>query len=157
MIAMLLLSSMAFAACSKDDEDIDEIDIDEIVEEEMENDDWDGPDDSEDPAYDNEADGAVIVRVGHPQEDFYGSWSAKSQQAHYLFGNADFTIKKDGTWKGNIVDEDFQGTWSYAEESVVLNSDAGLINYRLFYVEDGNMMFEDLDDTDLTPLVLKKQ
>ena len=159
LIALLLLSSLVFAACKKSsDEDVsDTVDIDELMEEEAEADEWDGPDDSEDPAYVNEMDGAEIVRVGHNQEDFYGSWSAKSQQAHHLFGNADFTINKDGSWTGNIVEEDFQGKWIYEDESVIIKSDDGLINYRLFYVQDGNMMFEDLDDANLTPLVLKKQ
>ena len=158
LIALLLLSSMVFAACKKsaDEEATDTVDIDELMEQEAEADDF-VPDDPDDPAYDNEADGAEIVKVGHKQEDFYGSWSAKSQQAHHLFGNADFTINEDGSWTGNIVEEDFQGKWIYEDESVIIMSDDGLINYRLFYVQDGSMMFEDLDDTDLTPLVLKKQ
>jgi hypothetical protein len=40
---------------------------------------------------------------------------------------------------------------------MVITSDNGLINYRLFFVEDGNLMFEDLDDPDMASLVLKKQ
>jgi len=159
LIALLLLSSMVFAACKKDadKEDIESVDIDELIDEAEGEDEWDGPDDSEDPAYDNEMDGAEIVEVGHVQEDFYGSWSAKSQLAHHLLNNADFTINEDGTWTGNVVDEDFSGKWVYADESMVITSDNGLINYRLFFVEDGNLMFEDLDDPDMASLVLKKQ
>lgn len=159
LIALLLLSSMVFAACKKDtdDEDIESVDIDELIDEAEGEDEWDGPDDSEDPAYDNEMDGAEIVEVGHVQEDFYGSWSAKSQLAHHLLNNADFIINEDGTWTGNVVDEDFTGKWVYADESMVITSDNGLINYRLFFVEDGNLMFEDLDDPDMASLVLKKQ
>lgn len=158
LIALLLLSSMVFAACKKsaEEEETETIDIDEIMEEEMEEDDFE-VDDSDDPAYDNEADGVELVEVGHQQEDFYGNWSAKSQLAHHLFGNADFTINEDGTWKGNIVDEDFQGKWTYENEALYIKSDDNLINYKLFYVEDGSLMFQDQDNPDMVALVLKKQ
>ena len=158
LIALLLLSSMVFAACKKssDEEATDTVDIDELMEEEAEADDF-VPDNPDDPAYQNEEDGAEIVRVSHQQEDFYGTWSARSELAHHLFGNADFTINKDGSWTGNIVDEDFEGKWMYEDGALVIKSSDDLINYRLFYVKDGNMMFEDIDDPDLVPLVLKKQ
>lgn len=158
MIALLLLSSMVFAACKKsaDEEDLESIDLDELMEEEQANDDFE-VDDSDDPAYDNESDGVELVEVGHQQEDFYGSWSAKSQLAHHLFGNADFTINEDGTWTGNVVDEDFQGKWTYENEALFIKSDDDLINYKLFYVEDGSLMFQDQDNPDMVALVLKKQ
>ena len=161
MIALLLLSSMAFAACNKSDDEEDEalqeVDIDELIDEAEGEDEWDGPADYEDPAYDNEADGAEIVLVAHPEEDFYGSWSAKSQQAHHLFGNADFVINEDGTWTGNVVDEDFQGKWTYDGEAITIKRDDKLINYKLFYVTDGNLMFQDQDNVEMMALVLKKQ
>lgn len=160
LIALLLLSSMVFASCNKasDDEEVESVDIDELIDEaEGEDEEWDGPSDFEDPAYENEADGAQPVLVGHPQEDFYGSWSATSQQAHHLFGNADFEIKEDGTWTGNIVDEDFQGKWTHDGEAIVIKSDDKLINYKLFFVEDGNLMFQDQDNEDMIALVLKRQ
>lgn len=162
LIASLLLSSMALAACKKsaeeDAEEVETTDIDELIEEaEGDEEEFDGPSDSEDPAYDNEADGAEIVQVSHEEADFYGDWSAKSQTAHHLFGNADFSIKKDGTWTGNIVDEDFQGKWTYADGEITIKSDDDLINYKLFFVEDGNLMFQDQDNPDMIALVLKKQ
>lgn len=161
LIASLLLSCMALAACKKsaeEEEPVETADIDELIDEaEGTEEEFDGPPDYEDPAYDNEADGAEPVMVAHDQADFYGSWSAESQLAHHLFGNADFTINEDGSWKGNIVDEDFQGKWTYADGAITIKSDDKLINYKLFFVEDGNLMFQDQDNPDMVALVLKKQ
>ena len=163
LIALLLLSSMVLAACKKNadadavaEEEVESVDIDDLIEEAEGEDDFEA-DDSDDPAYENETDGVELVEIGHVQEDFYGSWSAKSQLAHHLFGNADFTINEDGTWKGNVVDEDFKGKWTYEDEALYIRSDDGLINYKLFYVEDGSLMFLDQDNPDMVALVLKKQ
>ena len=163
LIALLLLGSMALASCKKspeevaaEEEPLETIDIDEFLEEEESEDDFDASD-LDDPAYDNEGDEVTVTKVGHKEEDFYGSWSATSQLSHHLYGNADFTINKDGSWKGNVTDEDFSGDWEYKNEAVVIKSDDELINYRLFFVEDGNLMFEDLDKEDMIPLVLKKK
>ena len=161
LIALLLLSSMMMlASCKKsaeeEEEAVETVDMDEILDEEAAEDDFEASD-SDDPAYDNEADGAEPILAAHAQEDFYGSWSAESQLAHHLFGNADFTINEDGTWTGNIVDEDFQGNWTYDGEAINIKSDDKLINYKLFFVEDGSLMFQDQDNPDMVALVLKKQ
>ena len=72
-----------------------------------------------------------------------------------MFGNVDLVINEDGTWTGNIVEEDFSGTWEYVDSSLNITSSDNLIKWNLFYVEDGSLMFKDLDDPDLAPLVLK--
>lgn len=114
-------------------------------------------DDSDDPAYDNEMDGAELVTVPHDEEDYYGKWKATSQQSEYLFGNVDLKINEDGSWSGNITEENFKGKWRYVKSGLQIKDSEGLINWELFFVADGNLMFKDLDDPDLTPLVLKKQ
>ena len=159
LIALLLLSSMVFAACKKNaDEDEEYYDIDELIEESGEADDYDYDDsDMDDPAFENEMDGAEPVMTAHDEKDFYGKWSATSNRAHYLFNNVDLVINEDGTWSGNIVEEDFSGTWEYKESSLFITSSDKIINWNLFFVEDGSLMFKDLDDPDRAPLVLKAQ
>ena len=60
-------------------------------------------------SFEEEADGAEITTQKADVKDFMGSWEATSGQAKYQYGNVDFTIKEDGTWTGNITDEDFEG------------------------------------------------
>ena len=61
-------------------------------------------------SFDEEEEGADIVKVEAPDEDFYGTWTATSGMALYLYGNIDITIKEGGTWSGNITEEDMSGT-----------------------------------------------
>lgn len=113
--------------------------------------------DLNDPAFKNEEDGAEPVSVKHDEEDFMGKWSATSEHAKFLFGNVDLKISDDGSWSGNITEENFSGKWKYDGTGIVIKSDDGLINYSLFFVTDGTLMFNDNDDPDMTPLVLKKK
>lgn len=156
MIALLLLSSMVFAACRKevDEDKTASVDIDELADDIESEDDYVDPN-PDDPAYDNELDGAEPVMTVHEEKDFYGKWSATSERAHYVFGNVDLVINDDGTWSGNIVEEDFSGTWEYEDSGLFIKSSDGLIDWNLFFVEDGSLMFKDLEDPDLAPLVLK--
>ena len=160
LIASLLLSCMALAACKKSAEEDEEktasVDIDELAEDVESEDDYVDPN-PDDPAYENELDGAEPVMTAHDEKDFYGKWSATSEHAHYVFGNVDLVIGDDGTWSGNIVEEEFNGTWEYKDSSLYITSSDNLIKWNLFFVEDGSLMFKDLDDPDLAPLVLKAQ
>ena len=159
LIASLLLSCMALAACKKsadDEEQSASVDIDELAEDIEGEDDYEDPN-PDDPAYDNELDGAEPVMTAHDEKDFYGKWSATSERAHYVFGNVDLVISDDGSWSGNIVEEEYTGTWEYKDSSLNIKSSDNLINWNLFFVEDGSLMFKDLDDPDLAPLVLKAQ
>lgn len=151
LIFLLITGALMFTACSKaNDNNSGDTEAEEMAEEEfVEYDD--------DPVLDNESDEAELTLVGHEEKDFYGSWSATSEQAHYLFGNVDLVINEDGTWSGNIVEEDFSGKWTYEDSTLMIKSSDELINWQLFFVEDGSLMFKDLDDPDLTPLVLRRQ
>lgn len=159
LIFALIFSSMVLASCKKGEEEeaTSEADFEEIYEEELDTDSEEFEDMDSDPAYENEMDGAEPVMVAHEEKDFYGTWSARSERAHYVFGNVDLVINEDGTWTGNIVEEDFSGTWEYVDSSLNITSSDNLIKWNLFYVEDGSLMFKDLDDPDLAPLVLKAQ
>lgn len=151
MIFLLVLSSGLFSACSLfgSDDDSDAADGSAGFDREAS--------DFDDPAYDNESDEAELVTMPHEKEDYIGAWSAMSEQSKYLFGNVDLKIYEDGNWSGNITEENFNGKWRYTNSSVMITDTEGLIRWRLFFVADGSLMFEDLDDPDLTPLVLKKR
>ena len=97
--------------------------------------------DYENPAYDNEQEDAVVNETTADENAFYGKWVANSNRAHYLYGNINLDIKEDGSWTGNITEEDYSGTWSYNGEYITLESE--LVNCDLFFAEDGQLMFRD--------------
>ena len=146
LILMMILSVAALTACGKKGEDPD-ADIEGTTEyeqdyidslTEIEN---DGPSDYDQPKYDSEEDGAEVVKKEHPAEDFYGSWKATSKRSAYMYGNVDITIKEDGTWNGNVTEEDFHGKWTYDNGAVVIKDSEDIIDFTLFYNDDGYLMF----------------
>lgn len=118
------------------------------LEEELE-----GDSDIENPVYNNEQDGAEIRETKADVAKFYGNWEASSDKAKYLYGNLNLKINKDGTWSGNITEEDFSGKWATNGTGITLSSE--IINCDLFYTEDGSLMFRDHDFPE-DPLVLTK-
>ena len=155
MLALLMIFSAAvMSSCngqkSKNDglkEDIDQ--LDEL--EEYDN----GESDFDNPIYDDEQDGAEVVRESHDVEDFYGKWRATSNHAAYLYGNIDINIKKDGTWKGNITDENFSGAWTYDGSQMVIKDREGVIDFTMFYNDKGIMHVVNNEEPE-DPLVLEK-
>ena len=148
LILLLSLSAFAFTSCSLfggEDERDDSYSTEETLP------------DLDDPALVNEEDGAEPVTVTHDEEDFVGKWSATSEHAQFLFGNVDLKINEDGTWSGNITEEKFSGKWHYNGTGITIKDNGGLINFNLFFVQDGTLMFKDNDDPDMAPLVLKKK
>ena len=150
--ALLLAAVMAFSmgimsSCSSEEEDTVES---EMLKREMnieEN-------DFEDPAYSNEEDGAEVVTMPHDEKDFVGMWQAPSERAKYLWGNINLKINEDGTWKGNITEENFRGRWQYDGSGIVIKSNDTLIYWKLFFAQDGTLMCQDMDNED-DPVVLK--
>ena len=148
LLVLTLLASIAvLSACSKDEDTVES----EMLKREMniENNDF------EDPAFYNEEDGAEVVTKPHEEEDFIGIWQAPSERAAYLYGNINLKINEDGTWKGNITEENFQGRWKYDGSGIILRDSEGIINWRLFYAADGTLMVDDNNEPG-DPLVLKK-
>lgn len=149
----ILSASMLLTSCdlfgTEDDEDIPEFNSSEA----SENIDFK---DFDDPELENEADGAEPIMKPHKEEDFYGKWSATSDHAQYLFGNVDLSIRDDGTWVGNITEEAYSGKWKYDGSEINLRDTEGYINWKMYFVEDGAMMFKDMDDPEVA-LVLKKR
>lgn len=140
-VLILALFLCCFSSCSKDEPTPEAEQSEQQMEESHENDDF------ENPAYDNEEDGAVVKEQASDVSTFIGNWEARSDRAKYLYGNIDLSIKEDGTWTGNLTDEDFSGKWEYNGTGITLSSE--IINCDLFQATDGSMMFRDHDDTDV--------
>lgn len=92
--------------------------------------------------FDEEEEDADIVKVEAPDEDFYGTWTATSGMALYLYGNIDITIKEGGTWSGNITEEDMSGTWTREGTDLHVVSDDGDIDFLFAFTEGGNLVMQ---------------
>lgn len=99
--------------------------------------------DIDDPTYNNEGEDATYKEVKAKEDDFIGNWEAASDKAAYLYGNINLQINKGGTWKGNITDEDFNGTWKYNGTGITINSE--IFNADLFFTDDGVLNIRDQD------------
>lgn len=144
LIFALVLSVMAMTACSKDSSDDEEYE-DAFLESQMDPD-YENDNDFDQPKYDSEGDGAEVVKVNHDVQDFIGLWDATSHRSAYMYGNVALNIKEDGTWKGNITEEDFHGKWKYENGEVVIKDSEGIIDFTLFYNSDGYMMFKNNEE-----------
>ena len=137
---------------AEDDTEITMDDIEEMME-------------SEDEDYDNgivfeeEADGAEIVTQKKSVEDFIGSWEVTSGQAKYQYGNVDLTINEDGTWTGNVTEEDFEGKWKESGDGILLTCD--VFEFALAFTDKGVlvMQYDPEDETGelVTSVLTKKQ
>ena len=76
--------------------------------------------------------------------EFYGTWTASSDKAEYMYGNVDITINEDGTWKGNITDEDLSGTWKKVDNYIVCSSK--LFTFNVLKSTNGNIVMQETDD-----------
>ena len=148
LLATVMIFSMGImSSCSSEEEDTVES---EMLKRQMnieEN-------DFEDPSLSNEEDGAEIVTMPHDEKDYVGVWQAPSERAKYLWGNINLKINEDGTWKGNITEENFRGRWKYDGSGVVIKSNDAVIYWKLFYAQDGTLMCQDMEEED-DPIVLK--
>lgn len=111
--------------------------------------------DFDNPDYLAEQDGAKIVSVSHPEEDFIGKWEARSDYSEYLYGNVSLTINSNHTWNGNITNENFAGKWAVGKPGIFIKDTEGIIEWNLFFIDDGNLVFKNLDDPEVT-IVLSK-
>lgn len=133
---------------SSDYEVLDDSDMEDFDEEDYDN----------GIVFEEESEDAVLDFKPSEKEDFYGSWEATSGNAMYLYGNADITIKENGTWKGNLADEDVSGTWEFDGTTVKLSSD--LYNATLSFTKDGKLIMQEdraQDGTYLNTVMTRKE
>ena len=143
LIFALILSVMAMTACKKDSSD--ETTGDAFLESQMDPD-YEEESDFDQPKYDSEGDGAEVVKEDHDVLDFIGLWDATSHRSAYIYGNVSLNIREDGTWKGNITEEDFHGKWTYDNGEIVIKDSEGIIDFTLFYNSDGYLMFKNNEE-----------
>lgn len=149
-LVCLLISSAALLSSCKKEEEEKPSGVSTGLKQQMKE-----SEDFEDPAYKNEEDTAVLVNTPHPEEDYIGKWTASSDHAEWLYGNVNLKINDDHTWSGNITDESYSGRWTYTNQGVVIKDTKGYINWKLYFVADGSLVFEDNDQPG-TAIVLKK-
>ena len=148
MAQIMIFTLMVMVSCGKDEEEAPEAgrlaselkEDDKIV---------------DDPALENEVEDAVILPIKHDEEDFIGNWRAVSEQAEYLYGKVYLKINEDGTWKGSVTDEPLKGKWKTYDQGIAIKDDQGLVYWKLYYGADGVLMFQDIEDPDVGPIVLK--
>ena len=87
-----------------------------------------------------------LVKMDTPTENFYGTWTATSEKAKYLYGELEFTINEDGTWAGIVNYEDLHGTWEEKDFGIHLHDEVLDWESDLFYTDKGNFV---LDEDDL--------
>lgn len=84
---------------------------------------------------------------------FYGTWKAESDRASYMYGNVTIIINKDGTWDGNITEEELHGEWKHKGNGIRLTSD--VIPFNMVYSDNNNVILQETDDS--VRVVLTKQ
>ncbi len=88
------------------------------------------------------------AEMNKKEESFYGTWVATSQQAEYLYGNLEITIKEDGTFTGNVTEEDFSGKWEKTDKGIKFDSE--ILSGELFFGNKCKLVIYDEYDTKVT-------
>ena len=130
---MLVLSAFAFAGCSNKDND------EEKASKQVQT--------SDETALKEKA-----AKMNQEEENFYGTWVATTEKAEYLYGNLELTITEDGTFTGNVTEEDFSGTWKKTDTGIRFDSE--LLSGELYFGDKCKMVIYDEYDTKVT---LQKQ
>lgn len=134
LLMIVTLSICLFPACSNTEEDVDANDV--TVEEEME--------DAEIAQFEDEDESIELKTKTVDDSFFYGTWEAETDRASYMYGNVTITINEDGTWDGNITEEEVTGTWEHKGEGIRLTSE--LIPFNMVYSSNNNVILQETDD-----------
>ena len=106
-------------------------------------------------AFDEEEEDAKVVLVEKDPSEFYGSWTATSDKAIYLYGNLDITVNSDGTWSGNITEENLGGKWKQVGDHLHMDND--MFSFDLAYESSGKLLLiETGDGADFKTVLTKK-
>ena len=118
---------------------------------------------SKDTSYDEEKEEGIMededeafeLETKRVEETFFvGHWVAEGEKAEYMYGNVDITIHDDGTWDGNITDEDIHGQWSKNGDGIKLVSD--VIPFNMVYSSNNNVILQEVDEPDMKVVLTKK-
>lgn len=106
-------------------------------------------------SFKQEDDDAKLAFVEKDPSAFYGSWTATSDKAIYLYGNIDITVNENGTWTGNITGEKLGGKWEQVGDR--LHMDDELFSFDLAFESSGELMLiETGDDYTFNTVMSKK-
>ena len=107
--------------------------------------------------YDQELDGAQIVKVKTPSDKFVGKWTANSDKAAFLYDNIDLVVNSNGSWAANITDEKLGGSWKEAEDYIHLDDTSELdFDFDLAFDNTGALLLiEHSQDGDLYTVLVK--
>ena len=150
LLSLLLASSMVFAGCfgdsdsaggesskvgneATDGEELDEDEVEDLIEQDYDN----------GISFEEEDEGYKVKVEKTSGAKFVGKWEATSGNALYLLGNLDLNIKSNGTWKGNVADEDVSGTWTEQDGGIYLKCNDQSINFGglLVFTPDGTLVY----------------
>ena len=157
IVVVALIAAFALSNRSSDEPSIPEPSDDAVLEEDL---DEDEEFEGNGIAFEEEDDGANIVKVDAKESDFYGTWEATSDMAIYLYGNFELTIMPNGKWKGNITEEEMNGKWRMEGQDMhVINE---WIDVTLCFTQDGTLVMqrndaeEDEDPAYINTVLTKK-
>ena len=157
MVFIMILT--LFAACSKKDEEVINLPEGEVYESAEGLVDENGElveQEGNGIVFDQEEDDAKLAFIERDPSDFYGSWTATSDKAIYLYGNIDITVKQDGTWTGNITGEKLGGKWEQVGDRLHMDND--LFSFDLAFESSGELiLIETGDDYSFNTVMTKKQ
>lgn len=157
MVFVMMLT--LFAACSKKDEEVINLPEGEVYESAEGLVDENGElveQEGNGIVFDQEEDDAKLAFIERNPSDFYGSWTATSDKAIYLYGNIDITVKQDGTWTGNITGEKLGGKWEQVGDRLHMDND--LFSFDLAFESSGELiLIETGDDYSFNTVMTKKQ
>ena len=157
MVFIMILT--LFAACSKKDEEVINLPEGEVYESAEGLVDENGElveQEGNGIVFDQEEDDAKLAFIERDPSDFYGSWTATSDKAIYLYGNIDITVKQDGTWTGNITGEKLGGKWEQVGDRLHMDND--LFSFDLAFESSGELiLIETGDDYSFSTVMTNKQ
>lgn len=147
IIALLIALGMAcsLTACSRD-----------VSSESQDNDPGVQQEELDEGGYIEEDEEAEINKVKTDLSVFYGTWTALSEKAQYMYGNVDLIVNEDKTWSADITGEKLKGTWT--DEGDYIHMANKLFSFDLALTEGGNIvMIEKLSDgEDLVTVLTRK-
>ena len=158
-LMILVLMFTLFAACSKKDEEASKLPEGEVYESAEGLVDENGElveQEGNGIAFDQEEENAKLAFIERDPSAFYGSWTATSDKAVYLYGNIDVTVKQDGTWTGNITGEKLGGKWEQVGDRLHMDND--MFSFDLAFESSGELiLIETGDDYSFNTVMTKKQ
>lgn len=158
LLMIMMLMFMMLSACSKDKEESGSAPSGEVYESAEglvdENGDIVEPE-TNGISFEQEEDGAKLAFVEKDPSDFYGSWTATSDRAIYLYGNIDITVNSNGTWTGDITGEKLGGKWKQVGDRLHMDDD--LFSFDLAFESSGELiLIETGDDYSFNTVMTRK-